>query len=208
MTHTLHRLGSIESLQNDICVLAQLQKNVNQTNSKPKLLTLFNTAHDCGAVNMGSIVTGNMVTESFEFIIEHMQDERGGFIVFDDKENAAKFLKKVKELDLGISIVVTALWDLVKDICAKAGVAPHTVNRSLGIWGKLSLLPEERIQELISMCGHGQISAHLVRKILADIEKGRISPRDGALKLARPCVCGFFNPPRAEKLLAAMNQES
>jgi hypothetical protein len=41
-----------------------------------------------------------------------------------------------------------------------------------------------------------------VRKVMADVRKGRITPRKGALTLARPCICGFFNVDRAEQMLA------
>lgn len=201
MTHTLHRQGSIESLQNDICIMAHPQRGANYDNSKEKLQLFLKTASDCGAENLGMIVCGNMVSEGLETVLERVQDGRGAFTVFSDKDKAAAFVKKAKELDLGISVVITALWDLVKDMCEKAGVKPHSVNRSLGIWGDLEKLPDTKILELTTMCGHAQISNALVRKVVADIKKGRISARDGAIKLAKPCICGFFNPPRAEELL-------
>lgn len=67
--------------------------------------------------------------------------------------------------------------------------------------GRLSKLPEDEILEITTMCGHGMISQHLVRKILLDIKRGILSPQEGAEYLATPCICGVFNPKRAQRLL-------
>lgn len=203
MSHTSFRYGDIESLQGDICVMAHPQKGANFEGSKPFLSWFFATAHQCGAVNMGSIVTGNMVCHPAEEIIANIKDGRGTFVVFDDKEKAAKFVDIVAKMDGPVSVVVTGLWDLVVPICEQAGVKPHSVNRAVGIFGKTEYLAADEIRQFTTMCGHGLVSRHLVEKTLQDVEKGIISPRDAALKMARPCLCGFFNPTRAEGLINA-----
>ncbi|MFZ7101575.1 MAG: hypothetical protein ACOWWO_02820 [Peptococcaceae bacterium] len=207
MTHTLHRMGTGESLKNDICVMAFPQKGINYDGSKAALQWFFREAKDAGAVNLGMVICGNMIAVPFEEVVAGVKDGRGAFVVFDDLARAIDFLKKVKEKDTGISVTVSALWDLVENICAEVGVKAHSVNRSLGVWGDLTKLPGEEVRSLTSMCGHAQVSSLLVEKVLADIKKGSISPREGALKLAKPCICGFFNPTRAEKILAELTKE-
>jgi hypothetical protein len=51
------------------------------------------------------------------------------------------------------------------------------------------------------MCGHGLVSARLVESLAAAVRAGRCSAEKAALQLARPCVCGAFNPVRAARLL-------
>jgi hypothetical protein len=45
------------------------------------------------------------------------------------------------------------------------------------------------------------ISFNLVKKAVEDIKEGRISAEEAACELAKPCVCGVFNPARAKRLL-------
>lgn len=201
MTHTLHRIGTAESLQNDICIMAFPQKGINYDGSKPHLQWFFREAHACGAVNLGMVICGSMLAFSLDEVIEKVKDGRGAFTVFDDIEKATVFLSKVKAKDCGISITVSTLWDLAMRLSEAVGVKPHSVNRSLGLFGTSEKLPSEEVRAITSMCGHAQVSPLLVEKVIDDINMGRITAREGALMLARPCICGFFNPTRAEKLL-------
>ena len=201
MTHTLHRIGDAESLQNDICIMAFPHKGINYEGSKPHLQWFFQEAHDCGAVNLGMVICGSMITFSLAEVIEKVKDGRGAFTVFDDLDKATLFLSKVKEKKCGISITVSTLWDLALAMSEKVGVKPHSVNRSIGVFGDTNLLPPEGIQRITSMCGHAQVSPLLVEQVMEDVNSGRMTAREGAIKLAKPCICGFFNVTRAEKLL-------
>jgi len=51
------------------------------------------------------------------------------------------------------------------------------------------------------MCGHHCISPQSVENYVNLIKKGKISVERAAEKLAKPCVCGIFNPKRAERIL-------
>ena len=94
------------------------------------------------------------------------------------------------------------------DCCAKkAGIQRHSVDITLGTWGDTSKLPPEEILEITTMCGHAMISVNLVKKMIADIRKGIISPKKAAQKLAEPCVCGIFNTDKAERLLAELSEK-
>ena len=78
---------------------------------------------------------------------------------------------------------------------------PHTTNHSLGIWGNASLLPDGPVLEITTMCGHGMTSRYLVDDLVKKIEGGSLSIEKAAIELGQPCVCGLFNPKRAEMLL-------
>jgi len=86
------------------------------------------------------------------------------------------------------------------------GLTPHTVNLSLGIWGRTEKLPKEEILWITSMCGHCMISPSLVLKMINDIRKGKTTPTNAARELARCCICGVFNVKRAEKLLRQLSK--
>lgn len=106
--------------------------------------------------------------------------------VFTDKEAVLKAFKELKEANLGISITI-------------AGIVEQ--DYSVGIRGKFSRLPEDEILEITTMCGHGMVSQHLARQALLDMKRGLFTPQQAAKFLATPCICGVFNPKRAQQLL-------
>jgi len=128
-------------------------------------------------------------------------------IVFDDKDKLLNYLRDLKREDLGMSVVVTGVFDYVNQILEKVGLKPHTVQCSLGVHGKTELLPRKEILEITTMCGHHQIGPRLVEKLLDDIKNNRISLSQAASILAKQCVCGIFNPKRAEILLQRLIEE-
>lgn len=105
---------------------------------------------------------------------------------FIDKEEVVKAVKELKAANLGISITVTGIDEQ---------------EHSVGVRGKLSKLPEREILEITTMCGHGMVSQHLARQTLLDMKRGILSPHQAADYLATPCICGVFNPRRAQRLL-------
>jgi hypothetical protein len=53
MTHTLHRIGSEESLREDYVVLVMPSKDINHEGSGPKLRRFLEMALEAGAVKIG-----------------------------------------------------------------------------------------------------------------------------------------------------------
>jgi hypothetical protein len=100
-----------------------------------------------------------------------------------------------------LSVVVSGLLEEVLPACREAGVTPHTINYSLGVWGRKDKLPPDDILAITTMCGHHMISPRLVEKLIAEVKQGRFTPREAALKLSSFCHCGIFNHIRAEKLI-------
>ncbi len=103
--------------------------------------------------------------------------------------------------DLGISIVISGLFEDVFEVCRECGLVPHSVNMSLGTWGRTELLPEGEEFEMVTMCGHGVASRALVGHIAKRVGRGELGPEEAAVELARPCVCNIVNPTRAAALL-------
>ncbi len=202
MTHTLHRQGPL--LDEDFVWLMYQAKGINDKDIKSKALAFVDAAEACHSENWGDVKSGNILEMSPEEIRRNISDKSRLRGVFTTKEQVVKFLEIIKEKDLGISVVISGLLDEVLPACKEAGVTPHTVNFSLGVWGKKSLLPSEEVLAITTMCGHHMVSAGLVQKLASDVKKGRTTAEKAAKRLAQVCPCGIFNHVRAQKLLERM----
>ena len=204
MTHSLHRLGTPENLGNDYVIFAMSAKGVNEENSAVQLRRFMEIALEYDPVNAGDMKTGNILTHSREDILDNVQDVSIVHAVFVDEASVAAVLRDVKQADLGVSIVISGLMDGVERCANAAGARRHTVEWSIGIWGRTDLLPSEEVMQITTMCGHGMVAAALVERLVLEVKRERMSAEEAALQLARPCVCGIFNPVRASMLLRAM----
>lgn len=202
MTHTLHRRGTAESLSDDYVLLCMPEPGINDSGSPPKLREFLRIAMRHNPKNIGEMAFGNMYSHKSEEVIANAQ--KIVHAVYDNSAAVVQVLKELKEADLGLSVVVSGILDSVNDCCQKAGLKRHTVEFSLGIWGKTEKLPSDDILEVTTMCGHGLVPTNLVKSLVEDIKNGRKKPEDAAKELAVHCCCGIFNPTRATKLLAAM----
>ena len=205
MTHTLHRVGSEENLREDYVILAMPSKDINHEGSGPKLQEIIRICLKQGAVKAGDARLGNEYHQGgLETMINNIEDRAVVTAVFNDPDKLVGALKEIKERDFGMSIVVSGLFDRVKDCGHKSGLKVHTVNTSLGRWGATHKLPDTGVMEIQSMCGHGMVSVNLVLDTIEQVKKGGMSLEDAAERLFRPCQCGIFNTDRAKKLLKAM----
>ena len=204
MSHTVHRRGPSESFDNDYIVFCMTAKGFNEAGSKGALQEFLRILNKYELVNMGDMKTGNMFIVSRDEIINNVQDTSIVHGVFADKEQAKAAIRELREADLGVSVNISGIVDNVHDMCLDSGVKRHTVEYSVGIHGRLSRLPEDDLLEITTMCGHGMVSHRLVRKMLADMKRGALTPEQAGELLATPCVCGVFNPRRAAKLLTEL----
>lgn len=203
MTHTLHRFKENGLKEDDFVIIAMPARGINNdentTDKLRKFLEIFNKNN---AVNMGGMGTGMLVNTPSYKIIENVYPElpmvHG---VFDNRDNLINALKDINEANMGISVIVSGLIDEVNECVAEVGLNRHSVNYSLGIWGDKSKLPDEKYLEISTMCGHAMVSPSYIAKIVNDIEHNKISIEKAAIKLSLPCVCGIFNPKKAEKIL-------
>ena len=208
MSHSLHRRGSVCSLKNDFVILVTPAVGINHENSGPKLWKILDIISEAGPNNIGSYETGTIYTGvTLEEIKESMPETPRVRCCFDSREKIFEVLKQIKELDPGLSVTVSGLSEDVLEMARELDIRPHSVNYSLGVHGRVDLLPPEEILEILTMCGHGMISRSLVAKAVDQVKKGIKTPRQAAVMVAQPCVCGIFNVTRAEKLFEKFLQK-
>jgi len=217
MTNTLHRFGAAESLEDDYIVFAMAARGINEAGAPPKLRTFLRMALKHGPVNVGNAIAGGIFRPAAhltplahwghremldpEAVVESIDACTTVAVVFDEAARMEAFLRDLREADLGISVNVSALTDQARTCCNRAGITRHSVEYSLGFHGDLHRLPEGRVLELSTMCGHGMVSHNLARKMMDWVREGRRSPREAASYLARFCTCGIYNPTRAVRIL-------
>lgn len=201
MTHSLHRSGDIESQKKDFNWFMYQTKGVNDKDIKDKALEFIAAAEACGSENWGDVKTGPKTKFSVEEIKENISDKSRLRGVFTKREQIVEFLKIMKEKDTGLSVVATGVLSEVLPACKEAGVTPHSINYSLGVWGKKENLPDEVTLSITTMCGHHMIPPKFVESVMTQVDKGRLTPEEGAIKLANFCYCGIFNQVRCAEII-------
>ncbi|MEJ2599495.1 MAG: hypothetical protein P8Z00_14255 [Anaerolineales bacterium] len=204
MTHSLHRFGNPENLDGDYVVFAMSAKGINEIGSAQAMRTFMEMALNLDPVNAGDMKTGNIFTHSRGEILDGIQDISIVHAVFVDESKVSDLLACVKEADLGVSVVVSGLFDRVQTAAKAGGVRQHTVECSAGVWGEVNKLPSADAMQVTTMCGHGMVAAQLVERRARDVRVGKLTTQQAAQELAKLCVCGIFNPVRAERLLLAI----
>jgi hypothetical protein len=202
MTHSLHRSGTPESMRGDYVWFMYQAKGINDKEIAPKAMEFIAAAEAVGSENWGDVKSGSILEYPVEEIKANVTDRSRLRGVFTTREQVVKFLKIMKEKDTGLSIVISGLLEEVLPACKEADVTPHTINFSLGVFGKKELLPSEQTLAVTTMCGHHQIAPKFVEKQVEAVRKGQKTPEQAAKELALFCPCGIFNQVRAAKLLA------
>ena len=199
MTHTLHREG-ITKDTNDYVILAMVEGNDPQ--KLENIAELFRIVLKHNPINYtGKTLFPDLDKSQFPQIYKRTKI---GMAVFDRREAILAALKEIKNRELGVSVVISGFFPHVEEDCRKLGLPMHTVNYSLGIWGKTEKLPGSKLTEFTTMCGHGLVSFNLVQTLLKEIRMGKKSIAEASEILAKPCVCGVVNTTRAQELLADM----
>jgi hypothetical protein len=217
MTNTLHRFGASETLQDDYIVFAMAARGVNEEGAPAKLQEFLRLALKHSPVNVGNGVKGGVYRPSqdlnplahwhradqldFKAIVDGIDSCTVAAAVFDTLANCEAFLAELKQVDLGVSVNISALAGKAHACCKKTGITRHSVGYSLGFHGDLNLLPDRHVLELSTMCGHGMVSHNFARKMMDWVKEGRRDPKQAATYMARFCTCGVFNPTRAARIL-------
>lgn len=201
MTHTLHREGAEESKQEDFVLLCMTEPGVNQKGSQKIKKQVFDILGEENPVNMGEMHTGNLFNHEKTTLRKNLQDNSFFHGVYDAEKKVITILRKLKERDFGLNIVLTGHSPTVQQICEKIDQPIHTIEHSAGLFGDTTLLAEQQYRKITTMCGHGLISKQLVKDIVGKIKKEELSLEEGARKVAEPCECGIFNPMKAKKIL-------
>lgn len=210
MSHTLHRSGSEESLKNDFVILTMGAQGYNRDGCAKKQVKIAEIFLKHNAINCGILgLEGELTSDRLQEALETIPDSAVTHGVFNNERDLTECLTELKAADLGLSIVVSGLFDRVHECCREAGIKPHTVNTSMGIWGNVAekLPADERIRDISSMCGHGMLPFTLVEDWVKKIKSGRVTPVEAADKLNFQCHCHIFNRERAARIFAELASE-
>jgi len=218
MTHTLHRYGTSEDLEDDFLVLAMPARGFDAEEAIERQKEFLRMALRHDPVNIGDSSHGAWYRPAHgigptvhwrrpsepapEDVIEAVDRPSPVTAVFDHYEAARDFLEELREADLGLSINLSAVASREEECCVSLGIPPHSVEYSLGFMGRVARLPEGRTLRLSTMCGHGMISHALAEKMIDRVKTGRMSPEEASRTLARFCNCGAYNPGRAARILS------
>jgi len=203
LTHSLHRIGSEQSLKDDFVLIARPAVGVNNLGASGRVRRFLEIIREVGPTNLGSLESGGTMAGGldWEAIMDGLDDKSGIRCAFSSGQKLKEVLRRVKAEDLGLSVTISGIVDDVFSLCDDVGLEPHSINISLGVHGNPALLAEESVRELTTMCGHALIASSLVRKVMDDVKCGRTPCREAAIEAARPCACGLFNIDRAESIL-------
>jgi len=218
MTHTLHRYGRPEDFADDYIVTAMPARGYNDKNCVEKQKTFLRTALAHGPINIGNSKKGaaHRATKDLrptvhwrrdhspdpEWVIEEIDEPTTVSAVFDNYDAVRAFVAELKELDLGLSVNISGVAVVADRCCKEVGLTRHSIEFSLGFQGATEKMPDDASRRLATMCGHGMVSATLSQKMIEWVRSGRRTPEQACTYLARFCVCGSFNPTRAERVLA------
>jgi len=202
MTHSLHREGSRESLERDFVVLSCSAKGYNNTWYGEQAKKLMKIILDHNPVNWGDMKTGNFLYIDPQEVLDKMTNNTIVEAAFDNIDNVINLMKALKKADLGCSVVISGVHEKVDEIARKAGLKPvHTREWSLGVHGKTEKLPDRKVREFTTMCGHGMVGRDLVTKLICDVKKGRRTVREASIEMGKCCSCGNFNITRSNELI-------
>lgn len=202
MTHSLHRSGDIDSQKKDFNWFMYQTKGVNDVGIKAKALEYIAAAEAVGSENWGDVKTGPITRFASAEIQDKLSDKSRIRGVFTRRGQVVEFLRRIKEKELGMSCVVTGVLSEVLPACTEAGVTPHSINYSLGVWGRKDKLPDDVTLSITTMCGHHMIPPKFVSSVMRQVEAGKMTPEEGAVKLANFCYCGIFNQVRCAEIIA------
>ena len=201
MTHSLHRRGDFESLKDDFVVLGCPATGVNKVGSAPKTQNFLSICYKHGPVNLGDMKTGNIYNTTMDDILASVTDGTIVQCTFDNRDKIVNLLTELKERRPGISVIISGVTDVVQQCMYEAGLGSiHSLEYSLGTWGKTERLPGYAVLKLLTMCGHAMIAADLVGKMVRDVKRGRRTTRSCVVEMAQCCTCGNFNLTRGEKI--------
>lgn len=188
-------------MRHDWVIFVQPAKGINDANSADKIKAFFEIARKYNPVNLGCHFIGHMYHNTWEEMMDNVKSRCGTHhAVFQDPEIIKNILIELKERDLGLSVVISGVYEDVNNMCREIGLKPQTVNLSLGVFGKTEKLADTKILELTTMCGHGLISANFVKDMIRKVRNG-MEPHVAAVKLTQNCLCAVFNVESAAKKL-------
>jgi hypothetical protein len=203
MTNTLHRRGSADDLRKDFVIFCTMPHGAPEEGRGRRLQEFARIVLSHKPVIFGNSAQGMRSWEAGpDAFIAGISDDQGGMsATFTDVDTLCAVIADLRKADLGLCVVVSGLLDEVAECCRSQGFERHSAEHSLGIMGRTERLPTSQILEINTLCGHGMVSYNLIKKVIDLVKLGKLTSKQGAAMLARPCACAVFNPRRAEELL-------
>jgi len=220
MTNTLHRYGTAESFADDYVVIAIPSKgNESGGDPLPALKRFLQIAVAYHPVSIGDATSGGSIRPTrhhsmwqhfftkrpiqpdFQTVIDGISRPTTFSAVFDKRENAEAFVKRIADEDFGLSINVSSSIINGLQCCRAAGVKRHSLAYSLGFEGIPDNIPDRHALMLSTMCGHGLVSLALAKKMISFVKENRLKPDRAAATMSRFCSCGIFNQSRAKRII-------
>jgi hypothetical protein len=201
MTHSLHRCGRLQ--EQDYVWLLYHVKGLNDDNLTERMRQALAIAEDVGSINWGDVKSGPVVILSADEVKAKLTDKSRLRGVFTSETQVTQFLTRIKTADLGLCVIITGPLQNVNNACRAAGITPHTVNYSIGVFGKKEAIADEETLAITTMCGHHMIPDRYVERVRSKVRRGKTRAEKSALKMAKMCPCGIFNQERAAVLLAS-----
>ena len=202
MTHSLHRFGS--HLEDEIVFILTPSKGINADGAGEKIRKFLDIIVSHHPVHFGDDRVGNRYTAGYEKLVQNLEGITNIHAVFNDLKSAQGALNDIVAADLGLSVVVSGFFEEAAGCCKAAGIDYHSIEHSLGIWGNKRLLPNEKSLEILTMCGHGLVSANLIKQLADEVRNNEKTAEAAAEEMARLCLCGIFNTERAVLILEEM----
>ncbi|MET0500788.1 MAG: hypothetical protein ABW172_04615 [Candidatus Binatia bacterium] len=226
MTNTLHRYSehyasesppNPQAVKDDFIVFAMASRGINDDDLVEKYRVFLRLALKHHPVNIGDATKGGMLrprqdlnpkahwkrsqAPNPEAVIAGIEGHTTVAAVFDNYDAMKNFVNEIHRVNLGISVNISAPIEAAERCCRETGITRHSVEYSLGFCGRVDRLPDATVLELSTMCGHGMLSAHLVKKMIDWVKENRRTPAEVSSTMSRFCSCGVFNTSRAERIL-------
>ena len=206
MTHSNHRRGARESLDHDYVILVRgdtVKTDVEKAREAVRILAKHNPV---GLVTRRKGIPIRYMRNwdeglTLQEVADHPDPPRYIHGVYDRTEDIHGLVQDFTDAKLGFSVVVSGVFENTFKICREVGTGPHTANMSMETLGRTELLPEDRILEVMTMCGHSLVGEPLIRHLIGQVRKGYTTAEKAGLELGKQCVCNFFNPVRAAKII-------
>jgi len=115
MTHSLHREGPVASLEDDFAVFIYPARGFNYKGCAPKVRRLVEIVYQVGPANMIATTLRRNLYSGVrpEEVLDSIREGIRVFTVFNSRDKLKDLLRRFKEADEGISIVVSGLIRLV-----------------------------------------------------------------------------------------------
>lgn len=140
MTHSLHRIGAEDSFQDDYVLISRPAMRINHVGCTPKIKRTLEIIFEEGPTNFGSLTTQENLFMGLDpqKLIAKTEDNSPVMCCFHERHKVVNVLKRLKEEELGLSVIVSGPIDNIRGICEEVGLKPHSANISLGIHGGLA----------------------------------------------------------------------